>query len=66
MMKTTIKTLVAAVAAVALTGCSQEEASVDTNKHPLELLATIAKQGTRASTTLQTDKVILIIYFIKI
>ena len=56
-MKTTIKTLVAAVAAVALTGCSQEEASVDTNKHPLELLATIAKQGTRASTTLQTDKV---------
>ena len=57
MMKTTIKTLVAAVAAVALTGCSQEEASVDTNKHPLELLATIAKQGTRASTTLQTDKV---------
>ena len=57
MMKTTIKTLVAALAAVALTGCSQEEASVDTNKHPLELLATIAKQGTRASTTLQTDKV---------
>ena len=49
--------LAVTIAAVLLSGCSQEETPGDSGKHPLVLQATIAAQDSRASTTLQTDKV---------
>lgn len=45
------------MAAALLAGCSQEETPGDSGKRPLELQAIIASDGSRASTTLQTDKV---------
>ena len=49
--------LAVTIAAVLLSGCSQEETPGDSGKHQLVLQATIAAQDSRASTTLQTDKV---------